>query len=148
VSFYVDRFGGLKGEAGDTTVHSYGTELVAELPANFNLEAEYVTGDWDFTDEDPTGDDNSDEQDRYGLSLTLSHYTNRWLTPYLRYEKAEPDDDKGDDKVTQITLGVNMLIATNTFLKFEVANFNTQENTKKYLGDDFNELKAALSVGF
>ena len=142
--------------AGTLQQTAYGLSLQwtpTELP--IGIEAEVVSGN--FT---PT---HAFKSSAAALSIPLDSATSigatamvYWratdsLTPYVRYEYLDLDDDRDDDATSLLLAGVNLRVAGGLVLKVEGDYTMAQKDTAYGEGDDaisFFELKAAAVVGF
>lgn len=77
------------------------------------------------------------------------HLRNGW-TPYLRYERFNPDRDRKDMGGRDFIVGVNIELSKNFQLKIENNAFKggAQSSLAKYKGRGYHELKAGLVLGF
>jgi len=142
-SFYKDEME--EAEAYDDSitraeVNSYSLHYNWFAPSNTQLELEYVTGDEQF--------DGFDAIDRYGYSIMIAQYLDNNLTPYIRYEYLDPDDNTGDDEAELLIAGINYRYSKNIHLKLELDRVSTGDNNSKFDGADFTEAKASISIGF
>ncbi|MCJ8345080.1 hypothetical protein MJH12_06040 [bacterium] len=69
-------------------------------------------------------------------------------TPYLRYEKLDPNDTISNDQGTVSILGLNAKVDQNMFLKMEIDKTSTGLANAIYAGKENTELKMSLSIGF
>lgn len=137
-SAYRDK---LQLENSSADLSTYGIQ--AEWTAKpVGVEFEYIFGDVNYSD--------SAEPDvsRYAYSLMAYAPITDRITPYVRYEFLDPNDDVDNDEGVVSVLGVNLLVDKNMYVKFELYDVNTEENNSEFLGADFTEFKASLSIGF
>ena len=146
LSFYDDVSTQYDGDLGPTQVTSIGTEITYTTPSNTYLEFEYVQGTFEF-DAD-AGPGNDIDQDRAGWTAMVSHPVTRTLTPYLRYEVLDPDDDVDDDDFNLTIAGVRYGFAKNAFLKLEIDRYESDDNNAEFAGADFTEFKGSVAIGF
>ncbi len=138
-SFYQDT---MQGSTADIELNSYGTQLEWESPYgdDTGIEFEFVTGN-----EDHSGGANIK---RHAYTLMLFKPVTQTITPYVRYEYLEPNQDINNDEASVVILGSNILIDEGMFIKLELDYFSAQDNNSALGGVSFSEFKMSLSVGF
>ncbi len=141
LSLYSDTMADGTGTGEEVKLKSYGLQLESPLAHNLNLELEYV---WGRVENSVTGD----ELDRSAYTLMLFHNTTSQLTPYVRYEFLEPNDEIDDDEGNIVILGMNYMLDKNLYLKFELDRFSTEAQNAKHAGADYTEFKSSISIGF
>lgn len=137
-STYLDRLDFESGEKADLT--SYGVQAEWTSYDIVSIEFEYVVGEVDY--------DSGTTVERDAYTIMFSRAFAGWITPYFRYEYLDPNDDIDDDDANLMILGVNLLVDTNMYLKFEIDRFDSEINNDDLAGADYTEFKASLSIGF
>ncbi|PCI41987.1 MAG: hypothetical protein COB51_13535 [Moraxellaceae bacterium] len=142
-SFYRDHINA-EYDDGDVVararIASYGVQANWSMFESIHAEFEYVAG--------TVKRDDTEKISRNAFTVMLSVEVTDTITPYLRVEVLEPDTDTSDDEGVLSIIGVNWQIASNAYLKFELDDMNTEDANAKFEGEDFQEIKASLSVGF
>ena len=142
-SFYRDHMNA-EYDDGDVVararIASYGVQANWFMLDSIYVEFEYVAG--------TVKRDDTEKISRNAFTLMLSVEVTDMITPYLRVEVLEPDTETSDDEGVLTILGVNWQIASNAYLKFELDDMSTEDANAKFEGEDFQEIKASLSIGF
>ena len=121
-------------------VNTQGAQMIWHISDDFRLEAEYITGTLDVKD--------ITSFRRSGFSILPSYYIMENVNLYFLYTQADPNHDKPSDGVTNYIPGVNIEIDNNVFVKVDLLNITSGKNNTIYGGEDYSELRAALSIGF
>ncbi|MBL4827864.1 MAG: hypothetical protein JKY66_09180 [Spongiibacteraceae bacterium] len=138
LSYYIDSIDVGAEEVG---LESIGFQFeVANIGFQTGIEFEVVFGTEEY--------EQTSDIDRNAFTLMVFNSVNSWLTPYLRYEYLDPNDDVSNDEANISIVGVNILFDGNAYLKFEVNHIETQERNNDFSGADFTEFKASISIGF
>ncbi len=137
-SFYYDK---LDAEDYDT-IHSEGLELEWTRD-KLHVQAEAVFGNYSGVGVTP-------DKTQLGLFILPSYHFDNGVTPYLRIDWIDPDTDRSSDEGTDLVLGVNYELSKWFMIKTELNHFNGSSNSTlaEYPGRDYNELKAAVVLGF
>ncbi len=136
-SFYRDRL----SSATFTTLQSHGLEAELSL-SRFRLLGEVAVGS--------LGLKAGGSQQQLGWYLQPSfHFKNGW-TPYLRLDYVNPNRRLDDVGGRDFIVGVNIEMSKNFQLKIEDNIFRggSKSSLAKYPNRGYNELKAALVLGF
>jgi len=129
------------GQEINTT--SFGVEVLAEWLNGFGVQAEYVAGTFEGA-QDPVAVDYGSK----GYHVQAHYRMNERITPYFRYEWADPDDTIDSDEATIVILGVNIAVNPRLFLKLELDQFDGDPNNGDFPGEQGVEFKASVSAGF
>lgn len=117
-------------------VLSYGFQSEYEN-GSFHLIFEIVKGEKE-TLNPTTG--NREEIRQVGWFIQIAYeYEDSGLTPYFRFEEVDPNSNIGNDTGRDIILGLNIKVDEAYTIKIEDNYFK---------GLDYNEIKAAIAVGF
>jgi hypothetical protein len=137
-SFYYDKYGS-EGEL-DRLV-SEGVEL-QYTRNDFRLWAELAMG-W------RKGNDGSTVR-QLGFYIQPSYTFANGVTPYLRFERVDPNLDRSEDHGFDFIVGVNWEISRGFALKLENNYFTgaSASSLAAYPGASYNEIKAAVVLGF
>lgn len=122
-------------------VRSQGVEL-EWTPRQFHLLAEMVIGS---VESGPGG-----AKDQLGWFVQPAYRFDNGMTPYLRFDWIDPDTKKSSDEGFDVVLGVNYELSKWFMIKVENNYFKGASNSTLavYPGRDYNEIKAAVVLGF
>ncbi len=136
-SFYRDRL----SSATFTTLQSHGFE------AELNFTSVRVLGEVAFGS---LGHRFGKAQRQVGWYIQPSYHLKNGWTPYLRFEKINPDRDISGMGGRDFIVGVNIELSKNFQLKIENNDFRggAKSSLAKFKGKGYHELKAALVLGF
>jgi len=136
-SFYHDRL----DSTSFTTIQSHGLEAEWSL-ARFRVLGEVAVGS--------LGLKSGGSQRQIGWYVQPSVHLSHGITPYLRYDSFNPNRDVADVDGHCFLVGVNIELAKNFQLKLENNDFRggSKSTLAKYPGNGYNEIKAALVLGF
>ncbi|MEM7397089.1 MAG: hypothetical protein AAF492_32590, partial [Verrucomicrobiota bacterium] len=89
-------------------------------------------------------------QDQLGWYIQPSYHFDNGITPYLRYGYLDPDRDVSDNEGMELVAGVNIAVNENFIVKIENDYFHGEDETNlaEFPGNDYNEIKAAVVLGF
>jgi Phosphate-selective porin O and P len=136
-SFYHDR----PDSDGVSSLTSGGLELRYQA-RSWKLWAEVAFG-W----LDPEG---GDEILQMGWYLQPSYEFDNGLTPYFRLERVDPSSDRADDHGYDVIAGLNYEVSGGFMIKIENNYFKgaSASSLADLPGADYNEIKAAVVLGF
>jgi hypothetical protein len=136
-SFYHDRL----NSNTFTTLQSHGLEAELNL-ARFRVLGEVAFGS--------LGQANGGSQKQLGWYIQPSVHLSHGITPYLRYDSFNPDREITGVYGHVFLVGINVELAKNFQLKFEDNDFRggSKSTLARYPGKGYNEIKAALVLGF
>ena len=136
-SFYRDRL----SSPTFTTLQSHGLE------AELNLTRIRILGEVAFGS---LGLKTGGSQRQLGWYIQPSYHLRRGWTPYMRFEKVNPNRDIGEIGGRDFIVGVNIELSKNFQLKVENNAFKggSRSSLAQYKGRGYHELKAALVLGF
>ncbi len=136
-SFYHDRF----NSPTFTTIQSHGLEAELNL-TRFRVLSEVAVGSLGLT--------KGGSQRQVGWHIQPSVHLSHGITPYLRYDSFNPNRDSTGVDGHVFLVGVNVELAKNFQLKLENNDFRggSKSTLAQYPGKGYNELKAALVLGF
>ena len=91
-----------------------------------------------------------DRVHQIGWFVQPSYYFDNGLTPYVRFERIDPNTAKDDDHGYDLIVGVNYEIAGNFMIKAENNYFKgaSESSLAQYPNASYNEIKAAVVLGF
>ncbi len=127
---------------GDRSVRSFGAHLHYE-GEHLHLWAEIDQGRLGF-------DDSSADIDQLGGFAELGYRLGNW-TPYAQLQYLNAESDALDESATMYILGVFYQFKTHAALKFENAYHKGSGQNLEFAelpGRDYNELRAAIVLGF
>jgi len=139
LSFYRDS---MQDTSATIEIGSYGLQLEWESQDDheIGIEFEFVSGNEDHS--------NGANIKRHAYTLMVFKPVTETITPYVRYEYLEPNQDITDDEASVLVLGSNILIDEGMFLKLELDYFSGEDNNADLSGASYSEVKMSLSVGF
>ena len=137
-SFYYDKM----DQSDYDTVHSEGVEFEWTRD-KFHLQAEAVYGSY-------SGNGTTSDRKQFGVYLLPSWHFDNGVTPYLRYDWIDPDTDRSSDDGADLVMGVNYELSKWFMIKAELNHFfgASGSTLADYPGRDYNEIKAAVVLGF
>jgi hypothetical protein len=106
----------------------------------FSMEFEFVTGSVTVYDEDA--------QVKSVLEGMLYYTIKERYTPFVRVESLDPDADIDDENATLMSLGVNVKIDDGYFFKIQVNSTGSGDNNTRFDGVGYQEIQAAVVLGF
>jgi hypothetical protein len=136
-SFYYDK----PESEGVNSLKSSGLELRYQARA-WKLWAELDFGWLDLQEGDSTR--------QVGWYVQPSYDFDNGLTPYFRLERIDPSNDIADDHGYDIIAGVNFEVSGGFMIKIENNYFKgaSQSSLAQFPGASYNEIKAAVVLGF
>lgn len=143
ISTYSDRISVLDGSGNDTGERDKLFSMSGHIEYSRNsygAEFEYIVGKTDFFA--------SPELKKNGLEAMVYYTFKNRLTPYLRAEFFDPNQDVDDDNVNIFSLGLNAEIDKNYFLKLQYNSVKSGDLNSEIMGVDFSEFQAAVVLGF
>lgn len=137
-SLYYDKFA--DGSQFDS-IHSEGLEVDWQI-SRLRVLAEAVWG----SQRVPAGGSTN----QVGWFIQPSFSFDNGVTPYLRYDWIDPDTDGDGDEGHDVVVGVNWEPSRWFMIKVENNWFKGRANSSlgQYPGRDYNEIKAAVVMGF
>jgi len=138
-SFYRDS---MQDTSATIEIGSYGLQLEWESQGDqeIGVEFEFVSGNEDHS--------NGANIQRHAYTFMVFKPVTDTITPYVRVEYLEPNQDITDDEASVLVLGSNILIDEGMFLKLELDYFSGEDNNGDLSGASYSEVKMSLSVGF
>ena len=117
------------------------------------IELEYYHNHWRLLTEVAIGFKESDANgtiEQVGFYIQPSYQFDNGITPYLRLDYLDPDLDRSADHGFDIITGVNFQINQSFIIKLEHNYFKGAKNSSLsgFSGRDYNEIKAAVVLGF
>jgi hypothetical protein len=136
-SMYYDN----SSNGGTSRVRSHGVELEWS-PRQWHVLAEAIVG--------RAESGNLGSKDQTGWFVQPAYHFDNGVTPYLRFDWIDPDTDKASDEGYDVVLGVNYELSKWFMIKLENNYFKGAKNSSlaAYPGRDYNEIKAAVVLGF
>ncbi len=136
-SFYFDRI----TEPGYTYLASHGIQI------------ELIWETWRILAEGVQGfkkPDSGPAVKQIGWFIQPSYHFPNGLTPYVRFERADPDRSLGNDDGVSLVAGINYEISRSYMIKIENNYFRGASGSSLgvFPGSDYNEIKAAVVLGF
>ncbi|MCH7490841.1 MAG: porin [Gemmatimonadetes bacterium] len=113
LSYYTDR----NGNAGDTRQRSVGVDATFDYRL-LHLEGEFIYPRLEMVD--TVGAPNGKFRDGIGYYLQGSYSLVGSIRPFARYGSFNPDLDVGNDRKTNVVLGLNISLDPRVYLKNEV----------------------------
>lgn len=143
ISTYSDRISVLDTNGDDTGERNklFSMSGHAEYSRNnYGAEFEYIIGNTDFF--------GAPELKKNGLeALVFYTLADKW-TPYVRMEFFDPNQDIDDDNVDIFSLGLNVEVDKNYFVKLQYNSVNSGDANSEIQGIGFSEFQAAVVLGF
>lgn len=107
---------------------------------NLMVDGEYVMGDYKPV--------NKASVSRNGFYLLAGYTLFETVTPYVRFEYFEPNEDVTFDLHRIGIVGVNYRVNDYLFVKAEVDRFVSESKNTRHKGVNYTELKTSISFGF
>ena len=128
-----------KDSGGRTHLLSYGGQLEYELQ-NAGVELEFIGGSIDRSDAPPTN--------RMAYTLMMYYTIGKRFIPYARIGYLDPSMATDLDEATMISVGLNIELDHNFYLKLQYNNISSEPNNMQFFGKDLDQIQASIAVGF
>jgi hypothetical protein len=120
---------------------------------SYGLEFRYQSRSWRVLAEGAFGWLTPIEEDdvlQIGWYVQPSYELDNGMTPYLRFERVDPNTDVANDHGYDFIVGLNWELAPGFMIKIENNYFKGADDSSlaQYPGDGYSEIKAAVVLGF